>query len=228
MDIWKISSLYGDCTRSQMCHDKTTCWLKTDPSNKFLNSENRLIVFSSSSSTHRHTSTRSCYNIYSRLWGLSVPTFRIFEDFRGFWLGTSNIYPGCPAKNILEFPMKIFFSKNQNSVTVVLRGIEFQVVLPWQNFRKLSQFSINGRIWLTFRLCLVVQYVIAPVEAPLKSAVWRSKIVIFHTCTTFFWNFLVASCRFGGPGPFPPCLMGRYYNISIRNYSSSLDRHFKL
>ena len=71
-------------------------------------------------------------------------------------------------------------------------------------------------------------YVIAPIEAPLKSAAWRSKIVIFHTCTTFFWNFLVASCRFGGPGPFPPCLMGRYYNISIRNYSSSLDRHFKL
>ena len=24
MDIWKISSLYGDCSRSQMCHDKTT------------------------------------------------------------------------------------------------------------------------------------------------------------------------------------------------------------
>ena len=70
-------------------------------------------------------------------------------------------------------------------------------------------------------------YVIAPIEAPLKSAVWRSKIVIFHTCTTFFWNFLVASCRFGGPGPFPPCLIGGYHNISIRNYSSSLDRHFK-
>ena len=111
MDIWKISSLYGDCSESQMCHDKTTFRLKTDPSNKFLNSENRLIVFSSSSSTKRHPSTRSCYNIYSRLWGLSVPTFRIFEDFRGFWLGTSNIYPGCPAKNIWDFPMKIFFFK---------------------------------------------------------------------------------------------------------------------
>ncbi len=68
-------------------------------------------MFSSSSSTHRHTPTRSCSNIYSRLWGLSVPTFRIFEDFRGFWLGTSNIYPRCPAKNILDFPMKIFFFK---------------------------------------------------------------------------------------------------------------------
>ena len=100
MDIWKISSLYGDCSESQMCHDKTTFRLKTDPSNKFLNSENMLIVFSSSSSTHRHTSTRSCYNIYSRLCGLSVPTFRIFEDFRGFWLGTSNIYPGYPVENI--------------------------------------------------------------------------------------------------------------------------------
>ena len=111
MDIWKISSLYGDCSESQMCHDKTTFRLKTDPSNKFLNPENGLIVFSSSSSTHRHTSTRSCYNIYSRLWGLSVPTYQTFEDFRGFWLGTSNIYPRCPAKNILDFPMKIFFFK---------------------------------------------------------------------------------------------------------------------
>ena len=114
MDIWKIPSLislYGDFTRSQICHDKTTFRSKTDPTNKFLNLGNGLIVFSSSSSTHRHTSTRSCYNIYSRLWGLSVPTFRIFEDFRGFWLGTSNIYPRCPAKNILDFPMKIFFFK---------------------------------------------------------------------------------------------------------------------
>ena len=85
--------------------------VKNDPINKFLNVKNRLIVFTSSSSTHRHTSTRSCYNIYSRLWGLSVPTFRIFEDFRGFWLGTSNIYPGCPAKNIWDFTMKIFFPK---------------------------------------------------------------------------------------------------------------------
>ena len=85
--------------------------VKNQPQHKLLNSENRLIVFSSSSSTHRHTSTRSCYNIYGRLWGLSVPTFRIFEDFWGFWLGTSNIYPGCPAKNILDFTMKIFFFK---------------------------------------------------------------------------------------------------------------------
>ena len=114
MDIWKIPSLislYGDFTRSQICHDKTTFRSKTDPTNKFLNLGNGVIVFSSSSSTHRHTSTRSCYNIYSRLWGLSVPTFRIFEDFRGFWLGTSNIYPRCPAKNIVFFPMKIFFVK---------------------------------------------------------------------------------------------------------------------
>jgi len=114
MDIWKIPSLislYGDFTRSQICHDKTTFRSKTDPTNKFLNLGIGLIVFSSSSSTHRHTSTRSCYNIYSRLWGLSVPTFRIFEDFRGFWLGTSNIYPGCPAKNISDFSIKIFFFK---------------------------------------------------------------------------------------------------------------------
>jgi hypothetical protein len=111
MDIWKISSSYGDCGKSQMFHDKTTLRLKTDPRNTFLNTENRLIVFSSSSSAHSHTSTRLCYNIYRRLMGLSVPNFRIFEDFRGFWLGTSNIYPGCPEKNIYDFTIKIFFFK---------------------------------------------------------------------------------------------------------------------
>ena len=89
MDIWKISSLislYGDCTRSQICHDTTTFRLKTDPNDKFLNLGNGLIVFSSSPSTHRHTSTRSCYDIFRSLWELSVPSFRIFEDFREFWL----------------------------------------------------------------------------------------------------------------------------------------------
>ena len=102
MDFWKISSLislYGGCTGSQIRHDKRVFGQKQTPlmtlRNEFLNLENARIVFSSSSSTHRHTSTRSCYNIYSRLWGLLVPTFRIFEDFRGFWLGTSNIYPRC-------------------------------------------------------------------------------------------------------------------------------------
>ena len=35
MDIWKISSLYGDCGESQMCHDKTTFRLKTDPAIHF-------------------------------------------------------------------------------------------------------------------------------------------------------------------------------------------------
>jgi hypothetical protein len=85
MDIWKISSLYGDCNRNQICHDKTTFRLKNDPINKVLNLGNVLIVFSSSSSTHRHTSTRSGYDIYRRLWEFSVPTFRIFEVFRGFF-----------------------------------------------------------------------------------------------------------------------------------------------
>jgi hypothetical protein len=35
-------------------------------------------------------------------------------------------------------------------------------------------------------------YSIAPIEAPLKSAAWRSKLLIFHTRPTFFWNFIVA------------------------------------
>ena len=71
-------------------------------------------------------------------------------------------------------------------------------------------------------------YVIAPIEAPLKSAPWRSKFVIFHTCTTFFWNFLVAYCRFVGLGPFPTYLIEASHNISWWNYSSALDLHFKL
>ena len=48
--------------------------------------------------------------------------------------------------------------------------------------------------------------VIAFIEAPLKSRVWRSKFVIFHTCPIFFWKFLVALCRAGGPGPCAPCV----------------------
>ena len=164
MDISKISSLYGDCGESQMCHDKTTLRLKTDPRNTVLNSENRLIVFSSSSSTHRHTSTRSCYNIYSRLWGLSVPTFRIFEDFRGFGLGASNIYPGYPAKNILDFTMKIFFFKKSKighggsprnwipqGTTVTEFSKTFLVFYKWPD---LNDHGRSG-----WRLCLLIQYV---------------------------------------------------------------------
>jgi hypothetical protein len=36
-----------------------------------------------------------------------------------------------------------------------------------------------------------MSYVIASIEAPLKSAVWRSKFVIFRTCATFFEIFLL-------------------------------------
>jgi hypothetical protein len=60
---------------------------------------------------------------------------------------------------------------------------------------------------------------IAPIEAPLKSAGRRSKFVIFHTCTTFFWNFIVALCSFGVPGPFPPCLIEKYPDTYWWNYS---------
>jgi hypothetical protein len=72
---------------------------------------------------------------------------RIFEDFD--WapvIFTQDVQ----RKTYGILLWKYFFSKNQKSVTVVARGIEFQVQPPWQNFRKLSQFSINGRIWLTF------------------------------------------------------------------------------
>jgi hypothetical protein len=59
-------------------------------------------------------------------------------------------------------------------------------------------------------------YVTASIEAPLKSAGGVSKFVIFNTCPIFFWNFLVALCRFGGPFPpwFPPCLIGGFHNTS--------------
>ena len=116
------------------------------PKKKCLNLGNGLIVFSSTSSTLKHTSTRSYYDIYRSLPELLVPTFRIFEDCRGFWMGTCNIYLGCPTKNKRDFTVKIFSSKHQKSVTVVPRGIVFQVGPPWQNFRKLSSFSVHGRI----------------------------------------------------------------------------------
>ena len=79
---------------------------------------------------------------------------RIFEDFD--WapvIFTQDVQ----RKTYWIFLWKYFFSKNQKSVTVVLRRIEFCVGPPWPNFRKLSQFSINGRIWPTFRLRLLVQ-----------------------------------------------------------------------
>ena len=74
---------------------------------------------------------------------------RIFEDFD--WapvIFTQDVW----RKKFGILLWKYFFSKNQKSVTVVPRGIEFCVVPPWPNFRKLSSFSINGRIWLTFRV----------------------------------------------------------------------------
>ena len=55
--------------------------------------------------------------------------------------------------------------------------------------------------------------VTAPIEAPLKSAVWPPKNVIFHTCTAFFGDFLVALRRFGGPGPSPPCTITLLFEI---------------
>ena len=85
--------------------------VKNDPTNKFLNVKNRLIVFSSSSSTHRHTSTRSCYNIYSRLWGLSVPTFRIFEDFEDFDWAPVIFTHDVQQKTYEIFIWKYFFSE---------------------------------------------------------------------------------------------------------------------
>ena len=83
---------------------------------------------------------------------------RIFEDFD--WapvIFTQDVQ----RKTYGILLWNYFFSKNQKSVTVVLRRIGFCVVdlPPWQNFRKLSSFSINGRIWLTFRLCCMVQYI---------------------------------------------------------------------
>ena len=107
----------------------------------------------------------------------------------------------------------------QKSKERIIRGVG--LVQPGKSYHAVRTVEFN---WWTSEN----PYVIAPIEAPLKSAAWRSKIVIFHTCPTFFRNFLVSFCRFGGPGPFPPCLIEGFHNISIRNYSSSLDRHFKL
>jgi hypothetical protein len=64
-------------------------------------------------------------------------------------------------------------------------------------------------------------YVIASIEAPSKSAGWRSKFVISHTCATLFWNFLIALCRFGVLVTFPPCLIGWYPDTYWWNYSKA-------
>ena len=71
-------------------------------------------------------------------------------------------------------------------------------------------------------------YVISSIEAPLKSDGWRSKFVIFHTCTTFFCeNFLSHCVGLAVLVHFHPVWWGGYPNISMRNYSSSLGLHFK-
>ena len=55
----------------------------------------------------------------------------------------------------MRFYYENIFPKNQKSVTEVLRRIESCEGPPWQNFRKLSSFPINGRIWQTFKVYLV-------------------------------------------------------------------------
>ena len=96
---------------------------------------------------------------YGNFWAQLSRFSRIFEDFD--WapvIFTQDIR----GKTCRIFIWKYFFPKNRKSVTVVPRRIEFQVVLyiPWQNFQKLSSFSLNGRIWLTCRVYLlyIVQY----------------------------------------------------------------------
>jgi hypothetical protein len=76
-------------------------------------------------------------------------TSRIFEDFD--WAPVLFIQD-VQRKTYDILLWKYFFSKNQKSVTEVLRRIESREEPPWQNFRKLSSFSINGRIWLTFKV----------------------------------------------------------------------------
>ena len=84
MDIWKISSLYGDCGKSQICHDKTTVRSKTEPGNKFWTLKIRL---SCSARVRRLEGILRCAhvkifivdygNFPSQLSGFS----KIFEDF---------------------------------------------------------------------------------------------------------------------------------------------------
>ena len=164
MGTWKISSsisLYGECLRSQICHDKTTVRSKTDTGNKFLNPVSN-IGLSCSGRVRRLTGIlrRAHVRIFildywdfqSQLSGFS----RILEDFdRAPVIFTKDIYRKTYWLLLWKY---FFFQKIRKSATVVTRGIEFQLQPPWQNFRKLSSFSINGRIWLTFRLCLLVQY----------------------------------------------------------------------
>ena len=118
MDIWKIScltSLYGDCTRSQICHDKTTFRSKkpTPPIN-FWTLEMGL---SCSARVRRLLGIlRRAHvmiffvaygNFRSQLSGFS----RIFEDFD--WapvIFTQDVQ----LKTYVIFPWKYFFQKIKN------------------------------------------------------------------------------------------------------------------
>jgi hypothetical protein len=99
------------------------------------------------------------------------------------------------------------------------------LVQPGKSYRAVRTAEFN---WRTSEN----PYLIASIDAPLKRAAWRSKFVIFHTCTTFFWNFLVALRRFGNPGPFPPCLIGGtprgYPDTSLWKLFKILDMSFEL
>ena len=83
----------------------------------------------------------------------------------------------------LWYPLSTLYFLNswgsQQSKKRIITGAG--LVRPGKNYHAVRKVEFNRRTSEN-------PYEISPVEAPLKSAVWRSKFVIFHTCTTFFFE----------------------------------------
>jgi hypothetical protein len=137
-----------------------------------------------------------------------------FEQLEYCWpwnIGEPNWDP--PIDPILFGQLRL--SPSQQSKERIITGAG--LAQPGKSYHAVRTDEFN---WRTSEDFYVHVLVIASIEAPLKSADWRSKFVIFQTCATFFWNLLVALCRAGGPGPFAPYLIGGYiYPILVNSTS---------
>jgi hypothetical protein len=90
-----------------------------------------------------------------------------FGNFRGFWLGTCNIYPGCPANNIWELTIKIYIfptkklrighgDPTQNWImrrtTVTEFSKTFLVFYKWLNLTDV-QVIVHSKVCLVIFVC---------------------------------------------------------------------------
>ena len=121
------------------------------------------------------------------LWELLVPTFRIFEDLRGFWLGTCNIHLGCPPKNIWDFTIKNVFTKKKTghggttrnriprSTTVTEFSEIFLVFYKWPDLTDV-QGIVHGTVSSVRRLFNTVISCLLAINVSTNS--WRAWHVI--------------------------------------------------